>query len=188
MTEFTSLQRTLDDQWYNNFQSIMGHKMSIARKHWHVDNWTGLGWLETLIKAAAIVTGFVALVAARGAESLSLPEGTRLVQLGILVLLSLGLLAAIYDRYLEREIIAMVFILFNNVGHWGMVIALLTPTGPGGLLPIFCLLMLLGDMVKLRFLMVTHFTVRGMPSALFYGLTSFYAAGYALILILELLR
>jgi hypothetical protein len=40
--------------------------------------------------------------------------------------LSLGLLVAIYDRILEREIIAMVFVILNNLGHWGITAALLT--------------------------------------------------------------
>lgn len=165
-----------------------GLLMAAVRKAWHVGNWTALGWLETLVKAAAILTGVVALVNALGGAGYRLPEGARLIQLALLTLLALGLAVAIYDRYLEREIIAMIFVLFNNLGHWGMALALLSPDGPGGLLPIFCLLMLLGDLVKLRFLMVTGFTVRGLPRSVLYGLTGFYAAGYTLILFLELLR
>jgi hypothetical protein len=31
--------------------------------------------------------------------------------------------------------VAMVFVLLNNLGHWGMVFALATMPGPGALLP-----------------------------------------------------
>ena len=74
----------------------------------------------------------------------------------------------------------------NNLGHGGMVIALATEPGPCWKLPAFAALMLLGDLVKLVFLKVHDFTVRDMPKAVLYGLTSVYVADYLLILLLEL--
>ena len=61
-------------------------------------------------------------------------------------------------------------------------------TPPGWLLPAYAGLMLLGDLVKLVFLKAHSFTVRNTPPAVMYGLTSVWAAGYLLILILELFR
>jgi hypothetical protein len=158
-------------------------------KEWHVAEWSALGWLETGIKAIALSLGIAGAVRALSGGGLALPSGLRLAQLIVQGLLSLGLIAAIFDRLAEREIVAMVFVIVNNLGHWGMVLALASEVGPGRLLVGFAGLMLLGDLVKLGFLM-THpeFTVRDTPRAALYGLTLFYVVGYVLILIFELFR
>jgi hypothetical protein len=157
-------------------------------KRWYAAQWPPLAWLETVIKLAAIAAGTIALIRTLSGATLALPGGLRLVQLTILVLLSLGLVAAILDRLAEREIVAMVFVILNNLGHWGMVLALATTPGPGALLPIFAGLMMLGDAVKLVFLRVHDFAVRDTPPAVLYGLTSVYVVGYLIILLLEVMR
>ncbi len=165
-------------------------------KRWHVAPWPPLAWLETVIKVAALVVGVIALVQALSTGVRWLPGGLpgwspgglRLAQLIILALLSLGLVAAIFDRLAEREIVAMAFVVLNNVGHWGMVVALASKPGPGGTLLAFAGLMLLGDLVKLVFLRVHDFSVRDTPKAVLYGLTSAYVVGYLVILLLELIR
>ncbi|MGD2206275.1 MAG: hypothetical protein PVH17_05805 [Anaerolineae bacterium] len=156
-----------------------------ATKSWHLASWPPLAWLETVIKLAALVLGIVALLQALSIGTLVLPGGLRLAQLIILAFLSLGLVAAIFDRLAEREIVAMVFVLLNNLGHWGMVITLATEPGAGWMLPSFVALMLLGDLVKLIFLRVHTFSVRDTPEAVLYGLTSVYVVGYLVILLLE---
>jgi hypothetical protein len=80
-----------------------------------------------------------------------LPRGVRLAQFVIQAILSLGLVAAIFDRLIERELVAMVFVAFNNLGHWGVVAALASEPGPGSLLIAFCTLMLIGDLVGSKF-------------------------------------
>lgn len=155
---------------------------------WHVAKWPLLAWLETVIKLAAIVIGTVALVQAQSTGTYGLPSGLRMAQFIILTLLSLGLLAAIFDRISEREIVGMVFILLNNLGHWGMVVALASEPGPGALLIAFAGLMLAGDLVKLVFLRVHNYSVRDTPPAVVFGLTAAWAMGYLLILFLELVR
>jgi hypothetical protein len=157
-------------------------------KRWHIAQWPALAWLETVIKLAALVLGVVALVQALSGGALVLPGGLRLVQLVILAFLSLGLVVAIFDRLAEREIVAMIFVAINNLGHWGMVVALASKPGPGGLLPAFVGLMLLGDLVKLVFLRVHDFSLRDTPQTVLYGLTSVYVVGYLAILLLELIR
>jgi len=157
-------------------------------KNWHIAEWHPLAWVETVTKVLALIFGIIALVGALSRGNFSLPQGWRLVQLIVLTVLSLGLVAAISDRITEREIIAMVFVILNNLGHWGMALSLASPPGPGSLFVIFCVLMLLGDLVKLVFLKVTDFTVRDTPRAVMYGLTSFYMVGYAVLLLLEALR
>jgi len=64
----------------------------------------------------------------------------------------LGILLTIVDRVLERELIAIGFVLFNNAAHASMLYALLAIPGPGGLLSLFCALMLGGEIIKLRWL------------------------------------
>ena len=155
---------------------------------WHVDKWPPLAWLETALKLAAIIAGIVALAQALSTGTFGLPSGLRLAQLVILALLSLGLVVAIFDRIVEREIVAMVFVLLNNLSHWGMVVALASEPGPGALLIAFAGLMLAGDLVKLVFLRVHDYSVRDTPPAVVYGLTSVWAMGYLAILLLELVR
>ena len=154
-------------------------------RRWHVAPWPPLAWLETVIKLVAIVIGIVALIQALTAGEFALPGGLRLAQLVILALLSLGLVAAIFDRLAEREILAMVFVVLNNLGHWGMVFAMASKPGPGALLTAFAALMLAGDVVKLVFLRVHDFSVRDTPRAVLYGLTSAYVVGYLVILLLQ---
>ena len=157
-----------------------------APKKWHVANWSPLGWLETGIKLIAFVSAIFALIQALSNGTFISPSGTRLIQVIILVFLALGLFGAIFERYMQREIIAMIFVLVNNIAHWGMVYALLTIPGPGTLLLIFAGLMLLGDLVKIYWLRVSGFTQDGRPQSIFYILTGGYVVGYVIILLLAL--
>jgi hypothetical protein len=159
--------------------------MTEASKRWHVAQWHPLAWVETAVKVAAHVIALVALGRALQRGGWTWPGGGQLAQLVVLIVLSLGLVAAIFDRLAEREIIAMIFVLLNNLAHWGMVVALTIPPGPGSLLTYFAALMLIGDLVKLRFLAVTDFTVRDTPRSVLYGLTLFYVVGYVVILALQ---
>ncbi len=157
-----------------------------SQKPWHIAHWPPLAWLETLIKLIAIGLGISALFRAFGASNIDLPSGLELIQLAILVLLSLGLLAAIFDRFADREIISMIFVVLNNLGHWGMVAALTTSIDAP--LVLFAGLMLLGDLVKIVFIHHDGFTVRHYSSLMLYGLTSIYILGYTAILVLEILK
>lgn len=157
-------------------------------KSWHVAEWPPLAWLETIIKLAAIVVGLIALAQALSSGTFGLPGGIRLAQLVVLTVLALGLLAAILDRIIGREIVAMAFVILNNLGHWGMVVALAFSPGPGVLLVAYAALMLVGDLVKLVFLKVHDFSVRDLPKTTLYGLTGFYVLGYVALLLLELVR
>jgi hypothetical protein len=154
---------------------------------WLLARWSGLAWLETVVKLAALSCAMVALIRTSGTTP-SFPSDLALVQWITLLVLALGLLVAIYDRLLEREIGAMVFVIINILGHWGMLFALTRQPGPGWLLPLFAGLMLLGDLVKLIFLRTSDFRVRDTPKSVLYGLTAIYAAGYGLILLLGWLR
>lgn len=161
---------------------------STTGKQWHIAAWPPLAWLETIIKLVALTAALIALGNALDTGDFALPSGVASVQFVILAVLSLGLLAAIGDRIIEREIVAMLFVLVNNAGHWGMLLALASASDAGLSLAVFAALMLAGDLVKLLFIAVERdFTVRDVPRIVLYALTAFYAAGYALLLVLEVL-
>jgi len=98
-------------------------------KGWYVADWPPLAWLETALKAVALVIGILAWIRV-GGNAFVLPLGFRLGQLVVLSLLSLGLIAAIFDRWIEHEVVAMIFVIVNNLGHWGMVTALAARPDP----------------------------------------------------------
>ena len=155
--------------------------MTLARQttRWHVARWGTLGWIETGVKSAAFVCAYVA-VATSIMTGWSTPRGVRVAELVLIGIATLGLLAAIGDRLLEREIVAMVFVCFNNVAHLALLTSLATTDGPGRLLTAFALLMMCGELVKIRFLYSTGFTVRNAPASIVIGLTAAYALVYAL--------
>jgi hypothetical protein len=145
---------------------------------WHIAPWGALGWLETGIKSLAFLCAYLAL-AISVASGWSTPHGVRIVELVLIGIATLGLLAAIGDRLLEHEIVAMVFVCFNNLAHLALLLSLLTADGPGRLLTGFAVLMVCGELVKIRFLRTTGFTVRNTPTSIVVGLTVAYALVYA---------
>lgn len=157
----------------------------VTGKKWHVASWPMLAWVETLIKLSALGVAIVAAVNVLPRGSFQAPTDITLVQFIILAILSLGLLAAIYDRFIEREIIAMAFVVLNNLGHWGLTVALLTNPKPSQALLTFCTLMLVGDLVKIAFLRAHDFAVRDIPKTVLYGLIAVYIVGYLALVLLE---
>ena len=156
------------------------------QKHWHVDRWPPLAWLETVIKLAALVIGIGAFVKAVSVGDFAVPDGARLAQFVVLIVLALGLVTAIFDRIIERELIAMGFVIVNNAGHWGMVAALASGWDVRNALIAFAALMMAGDLVKVVFLWRHHFRTRNTPAAVMVGLTLIYVVGYAILLLLAL--
>jgi hypothetical protein len=155
---------------------------------WHVGTYEPLAWAETAIKAVAFVIAYVAFVQALQ-RTLHSPDSIHIAELALLGVAELGLLAAVGDRLAERELIAVGFVAFNNAAHLGMLYALLAVPGPGGLVSLFCLLMLTGEIVKIAWLRTTHFTVRELSTLVVQGLVVAYATVYLAALVLwQLLR
>jgi hypothetical protein len=153
-----------------------------ADRAWHVGEYGLLGWAETALKAAAFVVAYVAFVQALG-RSLHSPNGIHIAELALIGLAELGLLAAITDRLAEREAIAMGFVCFNNAAHLGMLFALVAAPGPGGLVSLFCGLMLSGEAVKLVWLEEHEVTMRGLSTLALQALVGAYALIYAVALV-----
>lgn len=152
---------------------------------WHIARWPALAWLETIIKLAALIIGITAGANAIATGNLAFPTGLALVQFISLIILSLGLVTAVFDRIADREMIAMIFVVLNNMGHWGMVLGVAAASEQ---LLLFAGLMLVGDLVKLWFIRVHNFTVRDFSPRVLYALTLFYVGGYALLILLEWMR
>jgi len=95
----------------------------------------------------------------------------------------LGLILAVGDRFVERELIAMGFVCIANAAHLGMLFALLADPGPGVLLSLFCAFMFTGEVIKLGFLRTTGFRVREVAPVVVQGLVVGYAAIYAVALV-----
>jgi hypothetical protein len=150
---------------------------------WHVTRWGTLGWIETGFKSCAFLCAYVAL-ATSITTGWATPGRARVAELVLIGIATVGLLAAIGDRLLEREIVAMVFVVFNNLAHLALLASLVTTAGPGGLLTAFAVLMTCGELVKLQFLHSTGFTVRNTPASIVIGLTTAYAVVYALAALL----
>jgi hypothetical protein len=159
-----------------------------GERAWHVGTYEPLAWAETAVKAAAFVVAYVAFVQALG-RTLRSPDGIHIAELAFLGVAELGLLAAVGDRLVERELIAVGFVAFNNAAHLGMLYALLAVPGPGGLVSLFCLLMLTGEIVKIAWLRTSHFTVRELSALVVQGLVVAYASVYlAALLVWQFMR
>lgn len=153
----------------------------VATREWHRGDWGPLGLLETGLKVVGFACAYAAALVADG--PVGLPSGARLAVLILLAVAELGLLAAIGDRWLEREITAAVFVVFNNAAHLAMILAVLRDVDAAWILA-FALPMLAGELVKIVFLRTTGFTVRDASSSLLIGLTAGYAAIYAAVAVL----
>ena len=153
------------------------------QRAWHVGTYEPLAWAETAVKAVAFVVAYVAFVHAldRGLHS---PSGLRIAELALLGIAELGILLTIVDRVLERELIALGFVVFNNAAHASMLYALLAIPGPGGLLSIFCALMLGGELIKWRWLHETRPTLRELSLMAAQAFVVAYAAIYLVALVL----
>jgi hypothetical protein len=157
------------------------------QKTWHFAQWPALGWLETVIKLVALAIGINAGLRALSSGNWQFPRGWLLAALILLGILSLGLIAAIYDRWMDKELLAMGFVIINNLGHWGMVLSLLAPDWSKPSLLAFSGLMLAGDMVKVWFIQRHNFTVREYTGDVLIRLTAVYITGYILIILATLL-
>lgn len=154
---------------------------------WYIKDWTLWGWLETGLKSVAIIIGILAFDLSWDSQEWTIPSGIRLIQLIILGILSLGIFLAIFNRWQNKEIISMIFVLFNNMGHWGMFLALIRNTA-WFFLPFFALLMMLGDLVKILFLIKFRYTERNISPHIFVYATLFFVFGYGLLDLLSCLN
>jgi hypothetical protein len=154
-------------------------------RRWHTSTWPPLAWAETAIKSLAIVAAVTALATAITDPAPPRLQGIHLVPLVLLGLLSVGITAAIIDRWIERERVAMVFVLLNNIGHWSAFTALLLSPDPQPWIAVYAALMLVGDLVKIAFIVRHGFSVRGASPRTLIGGVLLFVLGYAGVLVLS---
>lgn len=151
---------------------------------WHFEKWSSLGWLETGIKLIAFSFAWILLGNALNQPNFVIPNRLFIAIWIIQIFLSFGLLTAIFDRWLEKDIISMIFVLFNNIAHWGIVFVLGVSSFNKTFLFAFFILMLIGDLIKLIFIHTSNFSVRDLPRSALYILTGTYIAGYIIQILL----
>lgn len=150
---------------------------------WHVKRWPFSAWVETALKLAACAVAFTVWLSP-GSYTGSIDGPVWGITLGVLAAMTLGLCVAIYDRWIEKEIVSMAFIVPNLAGHAVMLALLFSVSRAGQGLASFAGLMLLGDIAKLVFLHRTGFTVRDVPRRVLRRLTALYALGYLVLVLL----
>ncbi len=155
------------------------------KKQWHFSDWSILGWLETGLKTIAFIFAGIIIFSALQDNNFNIPSSGLFMI--IQIILSVGLLIAIFDRFKEKELNAMIFILINNLAHWGIFYSLFTQINFHFHLLMFFVFMLAGDLVKILFLKTSTFTVRNLPKSVLYGLTILYITGYSIQIFILLL-
>jgi hypothetical protein len=153
-----------------------------TERSWHIGEYHPLAWAETAVKAVAFVVAYIAFAHAldRGVHS---PSGVRIAELALLAVAELGIVLTIVDRVLERELIGIGFGVLNNAAHGSMLYALLAVPGPGGLLSLFCALMLGGELIKWRWLHQARPSLRQLSLMAAQAFVVGYAAIYLVALI-----
>ncbi len=151
-----------------------------GQQGWHVANWGWWGWAETVAKLAAIVVGLAAAIGGGGA--VAVPDDHR-IAFWALTAVAVGYTVAIYDRFIDREIFAMGFIVAVVVAHWAMVYAMGRDVWPGTAVRWFAALMLAGDLIKIGFFATTRTSVRSIPWPVPVAMTSTLALLYLVVLV-----
>jgi len=154
---------------------------------WHTSEWGAWGWLETILKLIALAAGVIAFFQSNAANPLVVSGNPHLAALILLGLESLGAVAQVGIRFVQREIISFVFAILNLLGHLGLFIALLRVPTDTTLFVIFGVFYALGQLVKVQFLRTSGYTEGGATSRGMVMVSLLMAAFYAVFVLLMLL-
>lgn len=146
---------------------------------WHIANWGPWGWAETIVKLAGIA---VALAAALEEGAAATPA-THRVPYWILLAVAVGYVGTVINRLIDRELIAIGFVLLVLLGHWSMAYAMGRPGWPTSSVRTFAALMLVGDLIKIGYFVTTRTRVRTMPWTIPTALTGALVVAYAVTLV-----
>lgn len=155
--------------------------------NWHVANWGLLGWLETAIKGLGMLVGFVAFVDSLGADKFIIGDNPHLAAVILLGLLTLGFVAPLFFRYVQKEVISMAFAVFNFLGHTALFLALVRQPDQEIYVILFGVAYIMGELVKQRFLTTTGYTEAGQSPKAMVNFSRGVMAIYALLIILVLI-
>lgn len=128
---------------------------------WHIDNWGTWGWIETILKAIAFAIGIWSFLNSDPNTPLTIGGHPELGAVIILAVMTLFSGVALVLRFMQREVISMIFVIGNALGHAGMLVALLRQ--PDLRMPVlaFAGFMLLGELSKQYFLRTSGYTEAG---------------------------
>ena len=136
-------------------------KLNPTAQGWHNAEWSTWGWIETILKLVGIAAGLLAFAQTPASNGLVIGGNPRLLAVALLALMTLGLMATVFIRYVQRESLSFGFAIVNALGHLGLLIALLRVPPPMTLAVVFGLFFVLGQAAKLRFLSLTGYTEGG---------------------------
>ena len=157
-----------------------------GRKNWHVAPMAPLEKLETGLKVIAMVVAAVVFFQTRSSSGVVDLAGPVAVQSRIVRIMAIGLAIAILDRLQQRELVSVVFVVFNDLAHWGMYFALASGIAAVAGVVAYCALMMAGDIAKIAFFATADYTVRGIPKPLLLGGVAAFVVAYAVVLVLAL--
>ena len=153
---------------------------------WYVAPMSMLEKLETGLKVIAILIALVTFVATFQAEGLVRPAGLAGTQTRILMWMAIALAVAILDRLQQRELVSLVFVVFNDLAHWAMYLSLMSGLSSGLPILFYAGFMMVGDIVKLFFFATSGYKVRGLPRGVIVAGVGLFVVGYGAILYLGL--
>lgn len=154
---------------------------------WHTSEWGAWGWLETILKLVALAAGVIAFFQSDAANPLVIGDNPYLAALILLGLETLGALAQVGIRFVQREVVSFVFAILNLLGHLGLLVALLRVPTDTTLFIIFGVFYVLGQLVKVQFLRTSGYTEGGATSRGMIMVSLVMAAFYAVFVVLMLL-
>lgn len=155
-----------------------------SQKGWHVANWGLWGWIETALKLVTAGAGILAFLNSPPEAPLVFGENPELLAVLILAAGLLGVTVMVTFRFIQREIISIVFAILLWLGHAGMLIALLRLFGANSYGIVFALFYILGELAKQRFLAETGYTEGGLSSRNIRMGSALLIAVYTVLLIL----
>ncbi len=148
---------------------------------WHVARWGRLGWAETVVKglALAIAVGVAVarLVDGGRGDGWQIPSDHRL-PFWLLVAIAVGYLFTVIDRWADREVVAMAFVVAMVAGHWSLVWVMGLTPWPSATVRVFATLMAVGELIKIAYFATSGARVRDLPRAVPFVMTGALAVVY----------
>jgi hypothetical protein len=95
--------------------------------------------------------------------------------------MTVGMVVVLFARIAQKEIISIVFAVFNLLGHAGLLVALLRTSDAAGYGILFGIFMAAGEVVRARYFQVTGYTEMGQSTKNMVMASRAFLAIYALI-------
>ncbi|MEO8608771.1 MAG: hypothetical protein ABI690_12850 [Chloroflexota bacterium] len=161
--------------------------MAQQTQGWHVAKWGLWGWIETGLKIVGIIAGIIAFLSSSSVSELTIGGHPHLAAVILLALLTLLTVGVVFIRVQQREIISVVYSVFNFLGHAALLIAFLRVPDQRTYAIILGVFYALGELSKQRFLAITGYTENGMALGSMVNFSRGLMAIYIVFVILVLL-